>query len=102
MACRIEITAPEHALYKGDCEIHREGGGTFILWAPYPENHLPIFEDMSTITVFVVTGDRAKVSGMTTDGIQNIWGDAMRSKSDAGCWNEPTFKYVLGVDKRFE
>lgn len=92
VACRIEITAPERALYKGDCEIHREGGGTFTLWAPHPESHPPIFEDMSTITVFVIDRGRAKVSGMTTDGIQNSWGDAIRSKADTGCWNGTDFQ----------
>lgn len=90
--CKIEINTYEHAIFKGDCLIHIEQGGTFTLWKKESSKPNPILGEMSTLTVFVTEKNQALVSGMTNECIQNSWGSATRSNSEPGCWIGQNFE----------
>lgn len=68
--------------YKGKCVFESEKGGSFSIRKPKGQ----ILENITSINVYVVEKGVAEVRGLTVDGINSRWGEAVRSKSDKACW----------------
>ncbi len=46
----------------------------------------------SNLNISIIEKGFAKVSGLTTDGINSRWGEAKRSSQDNACWVSVDFK----------
>ncbi|HXQ45059.1 MAG TPA: hypothetical protein VN806_00485 [Caulobacteraceae bacterium] len=84
---RCDIRTSDGA-YAGPCAFTLAAGGSFTI---DPVGRSDFFahakEDPGITDISVdVTGSRAEVSGLTTDGINSRWGRASRSAKDKACW----------------
>jgi len=44
------------------------------------------------VNVYILEKGHAQVRGLTTDGINSMWGNAKRSTQDRSCWVGSDFK----------
>ena len=75
--------ATEEGPYRGPCLFAAERGGSFSLT---PAGRRRFMGDVTLISVTLVGGGEAEVSGLTTGGINSRWGQARRSPRDRACW----------------
>jgi hypothetical protein len=79
---RCDISS-EEAPYRGPCLFAAERGGSFSLT---PVGRRRFMGHVTLISVSLVGGGEAEVSGLTTSGINSRWGHARRSRRDQACW----------------
>lgn len=85
--CNIQTV---DANYKGKCKFYVEQGGTFSL-SSLQEGH-QLLPNITNISVYILEKGHAQVRGLTTDGINSMWGEATRSTKDKSCWVGSDFK----------
>lgn len=69
-------------LFSGDCIFQQyDGNGSFSIESPRG-----LIADYSSIGVSIIEPDIAEVRGLTPNGINSRWGEAVRSSSDRACW----------------
>lgn len=79
--CEIRGAANE-TLFQGDCIFSQFGGnGSFTIESPYG-----LILDRESISVYIIEPGVAEVRGLTTSGINSMWGRVRRSTSDPACW----------------
>lgn len=76
--------------YKGQCKFYVEEGGTFSLSSL--QEGKPLLPNITDVNVYILEKGYAQVRGLTTDGINSMWGDATRSTKDKSCWIGSNFK----------
>ncbi|MGA9520063.1 MAG: hypothetical protein WBV82_01285 [Myxococcaceae bacterium] len=74
----------------GKCSFRPEKGGTFSL--SNLDDTKPLYGPILSVSVVVVGRAEAEVRGLTKDGINSRWGEAIRSKDDPACWVGSDFK----------
>ena len=68
--------------FEGDCIFNQAGGdGSFSIESPSG-----LIDGYSIISVTLVAPGQAEVRGLTADGINSRWGEAIRVDSDPACW----------------
>lgn len=85
--CFIQTT---DGTYKGKCKFYVEEGGTFSLSSL--QEGKPLLPNITDVNVYILEKGHAQVRGLTTDGINSMWGDATRSTKDKSCWIGSDFK----------
>lgn len=69
-------------LFSGDCIFEQySGNGSFSIESPRG-----LIAGYSSIGVSIIEPGIAEVRGLTTNGINSRWGEAVRSSSDKACW----------------
>lgn len=70
--------------YVSKCNFQSERDGSFSL--SNLNKNRTIIPNVSIINVYVTQKNVAEVRGLTTDGINSRWGQAIRSTTDRACW----------------
>ena len=83
------ITEGSSTTYKGKCDFHSEKGGSFSVT---PIGKKTFDGERSTVSVYITGKDEAHVRGLTTAGINSMWGEAVRSQTQKACWVGEDFK----------
>ena len=86
--CRIESAGKVEV--SGKCRFIPDDGGTFTL--ENTDQNKPLYGEILTVTVAIVSPGRAEVRGLTKAGINSRWGEATRSARDRACWEGSDFK----------
>jgi len=73
----------------GACRFTREKGGSFALTSANRDK--PLFGEILTVSVSIVSPDVAEVRGLTMRGNNSRWGAARRSPRDRACWEGSDF-----------
>ncbi|BAQ66426.1 hypothetical protein [Geminocystis sp. NIES-3709] len=69
-------------VFRDKCIFEQFGGnGSFMIKAKSG-----LIYDRVSISVAIIKPGVAEVRGLTTEGINSRWGEAIRSKSDKACW----------------
>jgi hypothetical protein len=86
-AARCDIRTNSGA-YAGSCDFTPSKGGSFSIAPIGRAEFFTHAKDDPGITMISVdvAGSSAEVSGLTTDGINSMWGEANRSLKDRACW----------------
>lgn len=74
----------------GACRFTREKGGSFALASANRDK--PLFGEILTVSVSIVSPDVAEVRGLTMRGNNSRWGAACRSPRDRACWEGSDFR----------
>jgi hypothetical protein len=82
-AAKCEISSSGE-YYVSKCNFQSESGGSFSL-SNLNESRT-IISNILIISVYVTQKNVAEVRGLTTDGINSRWGQAIRSTTDRACW----------------
>lgn len=83
------ITEGASTTYKGKCDFRSEAGGTFSV---SPIGKKTFDGERTTVSVYMLGNNTAQVRGLTTAGINAMWGDAVRSNTQKACWVGDDFK----------
>jgi hypothetical protein len=75
---------------RGACRFTREKGGSFALASA--DRDKPLFGEILTVSVSIVSPDVAEVRGLTMRGNNSRWGAACRSPRDRACWEGSDFR----------
>jgi hypothetical protein len=86
--CKVETGGK--VVLSGPCRFAPDGGGSFALQSL--DGGKPLFGEVTTLSVSVVSPGAAEVRGLTQAGINSRWGEARRSKADPACWDGPDFR----------
>jgi hypothetical protein len=89
---RCAITSNGSPAYKGPCGFLAEKGGSFAL---EPIGRKLFFDEISSLSVWIVEPGVAEVRGLTTSGINSRWGEARRSRRDRACWEGADFRICV-------
>lgn len=72
----------QEVLFRGNCIFKQFGGnGSFSIESPSG-----LIVGRESISVYIISPGIAEVRGLTTGGINSMWGQARRSTSDQACW----------------
>lgn len=88
--CQITSTGEK---YRGKCDFMPEAGNGGFDISPIGRQYF--FSGIGPIGVYKTAKDRAEVRGLTKEGINSRWGEAVRSKSDPACWVGSDFKICV-------
>ncbi len=69
--------------YTGPCTFSASAGGSFVVT---PVDGEPDLGGRLAISVEIIEPGVADVRGLTLDGINSRWGQAIRSEEDPACW----------------
>lgn len=69
--------------YTGPCTFSASAGGSFVVT---PVDGEPDLGGRLAISVDIIEPGVADVRGLTLDGINSRWGQAIRSEEDPACW----------------
>lgn len=88
VACRVETAGKVEM--SGTCRFSSEKGGSFELASTNRDT--PLFGEILTVSVSIVSPDVAEVRGLTVRGNNSRWGTAHRSSHDRACWEGSDFR----------
>jgi len=78
-----EIMRDGATAYTGKCILMPLHDGSFIL--SNLQQQIPLFDDVSMVSVSLTEKDVADVRGLTSAGIRSLWGEAKRFQKDPAC-----------------
>ena len=76
------MTSPRNPTWNGDCNFSADADGSFFL----RPTHGSFVGGISDLTVRIEKPGVAEVRGLTSAGINSMWGEAKRSTKDGACW----------------
>ena len=80
---RCVIRSADSPTWRGPCLFTAERNGSFAVTPPAGRR----FPDgITMISLGIVSRGVGEVRGLTRDGINSRWGEALRSPSDPACW----------------
>jgi hypothetical protein len=85
---RCEVWSGDSARWRGACLFMAERSGSFSVRPA--KGRFP--GDVSVVSVTLTGGGRAEVRGLTRNGINSRWGEAVRSRKDPACWEGDDFE----------
>ena len=85
--CHVETAGKVEM--SGACRFTREKSGSFTLASANRDK--PLFGEILTVSVSIVSPDVAEVPGLTMRGNNSRWGAACRSPRDRACWEGSDF-----------
>jgi len=86
--CHVETAGKVEM--SGACRFTREKSGSFTLASANRDK--PLFGEILTVSVSIVSPDVAEVRGLTMRGNNSRWGAACRSPRDRACWEGSDFR----------
>jgi hypothetical protein len=86
--CRIDSQG--HTEYKGKCTFMPGSHGSFTL--RNRDFNRPLTDEISSVSLHVVSRGVGEVRGLTRNGINSRWGTAKRSKKRPACWKGADFR----------
>lgn len=82
------ITGESGEELDGPCLFEAGSGGSFDL-LPLEGDYL--MPEISSVSLTVTSKGKGYVRGLTSAGINSMWGDVERSKTDPACWDGSDF-----------
>jgi len=86
------IKSAEGVQLDGPCLFESEKNGSFTL-EPTRDDHL--VPNVMSVSLTVTAPGQGHVRGLTTDGINSMWGEVKRSPSDPSCWAASDFEICV-------
>ena len=81
-------------VYNQTCKFTAYQGGSFTIQNKNPQK---LIDGRVAINVEVVQANVAEVRGETVNGINSLWGTAIRSTTDRACWVGEGEEYKICV-----
>lgn len=75
------------------CSFTAEQDGSFSVESLKADS--PLYGDILVVSLAMMEKGRGQVSGLTKDGINSRWGEAVREKKDKACWKGEDFRICV-------
>ena len=89
---RCIVQSDGSATYRGPCLFTAERNGSFSVTPPEGRR---FSSGISIISLGIVSRGVGEVRGLTRDGINSRWGQALRSPQDPACWIGEDFRICV-------